>query len=115
MQKKLRILNEVALAGLRFYKRHIDDRKGFKCAYRAFYGGDSCSTIMMKSLEEKPFIPAVRSCLDQLERCNCAAIAARDDDRFLHKHGKTFLVVGASTFLLAGCGNGCDLGDPGCP
>ncbi|NUB46723.1 membrane protein insertion efficiency factor YidD [Fertoebacter nigrum] len=114
MKKKFRMLNELALAGLRFYKLYIDDKKGFKCAYKAVYRGDSCSTIMMQALEEQPIIPAVRSCFAQLERCNCAEMVAKDDDRFLQKNGKTFLVAGGSVMLLAGCGctpDPCILGE----
>lgn len=97
-------LRQVCISTLHFYKAHIDDRKGFKCAYAAFHGGESCSTLILRKFEEETFWSAVKSTRQQLIQCDLAAHACRRDDRFIRRNGRAYLLVGVSLVALSGCG-----------
>lgn len=68
-----RVLRSSALWILKIYKSRIDDRKGFKCAFGALYGGETCSEAIEKLFQEKNFVSAVRETYAQLGRCERAS------------------------------------------
>lgn len=45
-------INAAALTGIGLYQRWLSPHKGFRCAHAAFYGGESCSAAIARTVRE---------------------------------------------------------------
>jgi putative component of membrane protein insertase Oxa1/YidC/SpoIIIJ protein YidD len=55
------------------YQRHVSPRKGFRCAYRALRGRDSCSQFAKRAIERHGVAEGVRLLNRRFERCRWAS------------------------------------------
>lgn len=103
LQFELRFLSRICIFLLQVYRKYFDDGKGFKCAYKAVYGGHSCTDVMLNGLRKYPFLKAVVLCKEQLDACEAAALIA-PKCQHLHFDGQyTRIAVGTALFLVAAC------------
>jgi putative component of membrane protein insertase Oxa1/YidC/SpoIIIJ protein YidD len=56
-----------------WYQRTISPRKGFACAHRVRYGGESCSQFAMKAFETRRWWQCMRTLIARLSECSHAA------------------------------------------
>lgn len=96
-------MREAALGAIRFYKRHIDGKKGFKCAYGALHGGETCSEVIDRLFREESFFDAVRGTHAQLTLCDQADQVLNGTRRSLLSSGAS-LLAGVSLLALSACG-----------
>ena len=54
------------------YQKFISPHKGFRCAHRVLYGGESCSAYIKRIAAESGVIPALRSLKPRFAECRCA-------------------------------------------
>ncbi len=54
------------------YQKFISPHKGFRCAHRVLYGGESCSAYIKRVAAEAGVIPALRSLKPRFAECRCA-------------------------------------------
>jgi putative component of membrane protein insertase Oxa1/YidC/SpoIIIJ protein YidD len=54
------------------YQKFISPHKGFRCAHRVLYGGESCSAYIKRIAAEAGVIPALRSLKPRFAECRCA-------------------------------------------
>ncbi len=47
------LLDASALTGITLYQRWLSPFKGFRCAYAAFYGAESCSVAIAQIIREQ--------------------------------------------------------------
>ncbi|MCU0518941.1 MAG: membrane protein insertion efficiency factor YidD, partial [Oscillatoria sp. Prado101] len=66
-----------AAAGKAGYQRHLSPRKGFSCAYRVLYGGESCSQYIKRNILEVGWIEAVRASRQRLQACKLASLVLK--------------------------------------
>lgn len=72
------IARTIAVNSIDVYKAHLSPRKGFSCAHRVFYGGESCSTYVKSSLLGKAsLISALAMSVQRFKACSSASYALR--------------------------------------
>lgn len=74
-------MNGLILKAIVFYKRKISPRKGYICAYRIFHGGQSCSTIILNSIQARGVIRSISVSLKQFKECSVASKKLSDDSK----------------------------------
>ena len=62
----------VGVALISGYQKFISPHKGFRCAHRVLYGGESCSTYIKRIAAEEGVIRALRSLKPRFAECRCA-------------------------------------------
>ena len=67
------MINKLALALIRVYKRNISPIKGFNCAHRAFHGGDTCSVAVTKIIKKNGLFLGLSSIRKRFKECSHAA------------------------------------------
>ena len=45
-----------ALTGIALYQRWLSPHKGFRCAHAAFYGGESCSAAIARTIRKRGLV-----------------------------------------------------------
>jgi len=73
-------MKDVALLAIRCYQRWLSPRKGFCCAYRAYTGGASCSTLGARAIRRFGVwrgLQVLDGRLQQCRRAHEARVAAR--------------------------------------
>lgn len=66
------MLNRFAVRCIEFYQKHISPKKGYVCAHKYYYGGDSCSEYMKKSIVELGIVRAAVLFAVRLKECKKA-------------------------------------------
>jgi len=84
------------------YQRHVSPRKGFRCAYRALRGRDSCSQFAKRAIERHGVAIGARLLSRRFERCRSARHVLEYDRAKRQKERREGPLW---------CVNGCD---PGC-
>ncbi len=73
------VLRRTSISGIDWYRRAVSPHKGFACAHRVKYGGDSCSQFARRVFETSHWRPGVRALLVRFQMCEEAARALRRD------------------------------------
>lgn len=63
---------QVGIAAITGYQRHISPYKGFACAHRVLYGGESCSQYVKRVIAEDGFRSAVIQSRQRFHDCKQA-------------------------------------------
>ena len=83
-------LDNLALAALTLYQRHLSPRKDYCCAHRALHGGSSCSALAHQAIARDGLWLALTTTRNRLRACRAAAqqlSADRDRDKKRKKRG----------------------------
>ncbi len=102
----------MALAAIRFYKRHISPHKGFSCAYRVHVGACSCSTLGLRAISRYGAWRGLGVLRLRLGQCHLAAEELRRAPRLVAPRGQGGF-IDCDIPCDASCVDGCSLGD-GC-
>ena len=72
-----------AIASISTYQKYLSPYKGFACAHRVLYGGESCSQYVKRMLGEVGFSQAVTASRQRFADCREAnqILKASQDDR----------------------------------
>ncbi len=62
-----------AITCITAYQTHVSPYKGFSCAYRVAYGGESCSAFVKRTIEEQGIGPAISLAQQRFALCRLAA------------------------------------------
>ncbi|MCT7965237.1 membrane protein insertion efficiency factor YidD [Laspinema sp. D1] len=54
-----RLLRLIAIASISGYQKHLSPHKGFSCAHRILYGGDSCSQYIKTAIAQRGLSEAI--------------------------------------------------------
>ncbi len=54
-----RLLGAIAIASITGYQKHLSPHKGFSCAHRILYGGDSCSQYIKTAIAQRGLSGAI--------------------------------------------------------
>lgn len=63
---------DAATAGIRFYRRHISPHKGFHCAHAAYFGGPSCSEVILAVVQTRGVLGGWRDIATRFAACRSA-------------------------------------------
>jgi len=66
-------LSPLACWAITQYQRHVSPRKGFRCAYRALRGRDSCSQFAKRAIERHGVAAGARLLRRRFDRCRWAS------------------------------------------
>jgi putative component of membrane protein insertase Oxa1/YidC/SpoIIIJ protein YidD len=72
------LLRSVAIAIIGHYQRYLSPRKGYSCAHRITYGGDSCSQYVKKTLADKSLFEATLLARQRFKACSTAYVSSRN-------------------------------------
>jgi putative component of membrane protein insertase Oxa1/YidC/SpoIIIJ protein YidD len=101
---ELRFLNAACRSLIRLYHTHLDDKKGFKCAYKAVHCRNSCSHVMFRVLQRYPFVSALRLCYRQLTRCDEAKKVAGELPHICTSPtGVPYVYVAGAAVIVGAC------------
>ena len=65
-------MDKFILRLIALYKRYISPHKGYRCAYSALYGGDSCSTEIAKIIQSRGIYRGLSLVYRQMVNCSNA-------------------------------------------
>jgi putative component of membrane protein insertase Oxa1/YidC/SpoIIIJ protein YidD len=71
------VLCHAAVSSINWYQRVLSPRKGFACAFRVRYGGQSCSQFAKSAFDRGSFWLASRAVVGRLNLCSDAAATIR--------------------------------------
>jgi len=74
------------------YQRHLSPKKGYPCAHRLIYGGDSCSQYVKKTLTDKSLFEATVLAKRRFRECNIAHVSAKK--QFIESNNLDMVSVG---------------------
>jgi putative component of membrane protein insertase Oxa1/YidC/SpoIIIJ protein YidD len=77
----------LAVTLIGFYQRKISPRKGFRCAYRARFGEDSCSAYAKSVVAEVGLWRAIPTIRRRFALCRAAALALRTENGQTRRSG----------------------------
>jgi putative component of membrane protein insertase Oxa1/YidC/SpoIIIJ protein YidD len=64
------IIDSLAIAAITGYQRYLSPYKGFRCAHRVLYQGESCSQYVKRAVGEKGLLAARQSSRLRFIECN---------------------------------------------
>ncbi len=64
--------DNLAISAINFYQRFLSPYKGFSCAYRVLYGGESCSQYFKRSIATEGLLVALTKRRDRFAACHQA-------------------------------------------
>lgn len=70
-------VRQVAIASIKLYQRYISPHKGFACAHRVLYGGDSCSGYIKRAIAQNGLLEAWNSAGERFQACKEASLILR--------------------------------------
>lgn len=62
-------IRQIACASIAGYQKHISPRKGFSCAHRLLYGGESCSQYVKRTIAYKGLLAAIEASRQRFQAC----------------------------------------------
>lgn len=65
-------IRQLAIASISGYQKHISPKKGFACAHRVLYGGESCSQYIKSSIGKFGLFEAVKKSRLRFAACKQA-------------------------------------------
>jgi putative component of membrane protein insertase Oxa1/YidC/SpoIIIJ protein YidD len=112
--RKRNIIDSLAIAAISGYQQHLSPRKGFACAHRILYGGESCSQYVKRAIAREGLIEALRLSQQRFAQCKAAhEIRARSRHRD-RQHGCSPVdCCNVPVEALDCCGDWDNLGDCG--
>ena len=72
---------KIIIGLIRFYQKFISPRKGFTCAHRALYDGDTCSVAVIKIIETNGLKKGFGLIRSRFLECGNAALQIRNHQR----------------------------------
>lgn len=60
---------QIAIALIGGYQKHISPQKGFSCAHRLLHGGESCSQYMKRLIAQEGLVEAMRASRQRFQAC----------------------------------------------
>lgn len=60
---------QIATASIISYQKYLSPRKGFSCAHRLLYGGESCSEYVKRQIARKGLVAAVKTSRQRFQMC----------------------------------------------
>lgn len=94
-------LRSITMRLIGVYQRYISPRKGYSCAHRIVYGGDSCSEYVKKTLSDKSLFESTLMARQRFKSCNAAHVLSRD--RFAGRRGPLVGPGGIDPELVTVC------------
>lgn len=67
-----RLLRAIAIASITGYQKHLSPHKGFSCAHRILYGGDSCSQYIKTAVAQRGLSGAIALSQHRFAACKQA-------------------------------------------
>jgi putative component of membrane protein insertase Oxa1/YidC/SpoIIIJ protein YidD len=67
-----RPVDAIAVSAIHGYQRHLSPRKGFSCAHRVVYGGDSCSQHIKQLITQEGMLTAMVLAPERFRACRRA-------------------------------------------
>lgn len=68
---------QIAIASIQTYKQYISPHKGYACAHRLLYGGESCSDYVKQSLRSERLEDALKQSFRRFQACRTASETLR--------------------------------------
>ncbi|MBD1901345.1 membrane protein insertion efficiency factor YidD [Trichocoleus sp. DQ-A3] len=65
-------IRQIAIASIGGYQRHISPRKGFSCAHRLLYKGESCSQYAKRMIAQQGLVAAIATVRQRFRACKIA-------------------------------------------
>jgi putative component of membrane protein insertase Oxa1/YidC/SpoIIIJ protein YidD len=65
-------IRQIAIASIGGYQRHISPRKGFSCAHRLLYKGESCSQYAKRMVAQQGLVGAIPAVRRRFRACGTA-------------------------------------------
>lgn len=65
-------IRQMAIASIGGYQRHISPRKGFSCAHRLLYKGESCSQYAKRMIAQQGLVGAIAMVRQRFRACKIA-------------------------------------------
>ncbi|NJK77444.1 MAG: membrane protein insertion efficiency factor YidD [Microcoleus sp. SU_5_6] len=65
-------IRQLAIASIGGYQKHISPKKGFACAHRVLYGGESCSQYIKSAIAKFGLFEAVKASRRRFAACKQA-------------------------------------------
>ena len=91
-------LKKFATASITGYQKYISPYNGFRCAHRAYYGGDSCSEYIKKAIARKGLVTGTKMARQRFREWSQAYKMLSDRLPNLNNHPTT----------VSGMGDSCD-------
>lgn len=63
------VIRQIATNSISGYQKHISPRKGFSCAFRLLYKGESCSEYVKKTIAQDGLVAAIKKSRDRFQAC----------------------------------------------
>ena len=104
------VCTPMALAAIRFYKRHVSPHKGFSCAYRVHVGACSCSTLGLRAISRYGAWRGLGVLKLRLGQCRLAAEELRRAPRLVAPRGQGGF-IDCDIPCDGSCIDGCSVGD----
>ena len=73
-KKKISLMKYVSVALIKAYQKYISPYKGYSCAYRILYGGESCSEYVKNTILQQGTLEALILSRQRFNRCQEANI-----------------------------------------
>lgn len=70
-------VRQVAVAAIKGYQQYISPYKGFSCAHRVLYGGESCSGYVKHAIAAQGLLEALSSAGERFQACKAASLILR--------------------------------------
>lgn len=67
-------IRQIAIASIKSYQRYISPHKGFSCAHRVLYGGESCSGYIKHTIAQNGLLEALKASQQRFEACRQASL-----------------------------------------
>ncbi len=82
-------LRQLATASISGYQKYISPYKGFRCAHRALYGGESCSEYVKNVIARRGLVTGIKSSRERFRECAYAYNILSDRLPNLQNHPTT--------------------------
>ncbi|MBE9118480.1 membrane protein insertion efficiency factor YidD [Lusitaniella coriacea LEGE 07157] len=83
--RKKNIIDRVAIAAISGYQRYLSPHKGFSCAHRIVYGGDSCSQYVKRAIARQGLIAAIPLSQQRFADCKASHEVFKEKQKTSHR------------------------------
>ncbi|NJK99772.1 MAG: membrane protein insertion efficiency factor YidD [Spirulinaceae cyanobacterium SM2_1_0] len=111
-RSRFSVVARLAIAAIQGYQRYLSPHKGFRCAYRVCYGGESGSGYVLWQIRDRGLRDAIRPSRQRFAACRVASEESRRHRDHCCQRGANWCDCGSiSDGLDFDCdGLDCDLG-----
>ena len=82
------IINGTAIIAIGAYQKYISPKKGFSCAHRLLYGGESCSQYIKRMVVEHGFKSSIPIARLRFAECKVANVILRAERKEKRRRGE---------------------------